>query len=75
MRFDYDLLAADMAATRLERGLSIRESATKSGVSRATFFRLGRGGRCSIDSFAKLCEWMDIPPSAYFYGRKTLETR
>lgn len=50
------------------RGLmTTREAAKEAGISPATFNRVERGYMPDIVNFAKLCIWLDKPPSAFLF--------
>ena len=51
---------------RERRGtLGVRAAATEVGVSPATFSRIENGHMPDLETFAKICEWLEIDPAEY----------
>jgi DNA-binding Xre family transcriptional regulator len=59
-----DLLARDLQRGR--SGRSMREVAPEIGSSIATLSRVERGKSCDLETFARLCRWLDKSPARYF---------
>jgi len=48
------------------RGLNgVRAAAEEIGVSAATLSRVERGNMPDLETFAKLCKWLDVDPAEY----------
>jgi len=47
---------------RAELQLSVRQAATKVGISHSTLVRVEMGKLPDISSFAKLCQWLRLSP-------------
>jgi transcriptional regulator with XRE-family HTH domain len=59
-------VAADaVTARRLEKGLSVRELSTRSGVSEATIRRISRGEAVSPLSIGRLARALDVDYSTF----------
>lgn len=54
---------------RGERG--IREVASEIGISSATLSRVERGKLPDLETFAKICEWLDVDPAEMLQIRTT----
>jgi len=52
-----------LAAKRAKRG--VRAVAAEAGVSSATYSRVENGHMPDLDTFAKLCGWLDKDPSEF----------
>lgn len=72
--FNREMFAADVVAavrkrkagrSRWER-FGVRRFALECGVSAATFSRMTRGSVPDVETFLKVCAWMDAPPDRYF---------
>lgn len=51
---------------RERRGaLGVRAAAAEVGISHATFSRIENGHMPDLETFAKLCEWLEIDPAQY----------
>ena len=54
------------ALLRERRGaLGVRQAAREIGVSAATLSRIENGKQPDLDTFAKLCRWLEVSPSAF----------
>jgi transcriptional regulator with XRE-family HTH domain len=56
-----DVLAAKLKAKRAARG--VREVAREIGVSPATYSRVENGNLPDLETFTKLCEWVELDPN------------
>lgn len=72
--FDYPLFAAAVYRQRRACGLSYRQLSEVVGISFSTLHRIEgaylRGKRVAVevDTFARLCEWLQIEPREFFYS-------
>lgn len=57
-------LPAILAATRHERGLSLRAAATQIGVTDVTVARIEDGERSRTDTAVKVLHWINNPEGA-----------
>lgn len=58
---------------RERRGvLGVRAAAAEAGISSATFSRIENGQMPDLETFAKVCRWLDVDPSDFLgISRKT----
>lgn len=54
-------LGRKLQAQRGERG--VRETAKEIGISHATLSRVERGYLPDLDTFSKICKWLEIDPA------------
>ena len=51
---------------RKKRGISgVRAAASEVGISSATFSRIENGQMPDLETFAKVCEWLEVDPSEF----------
>lgn len=60
-RIDIKALHEALDAKRQERGLSWRSAGKEAGVAPAIFWRLAKGLRPDVDTFAALVTWLGEP--------------
>lgn len=64
MKFDAEKFAATIKA---KRGAdTLREAAKQIGVCAATVYKLEQGKEMDIQTFIKLCAWLEKQPSEFF---------
>lgn len=54
-----------------QRRIGLREFAGKIGISAPTLSRLENGNVPDVESFIKVCVWMDVSPSTFINNPKT----
>lgn len=64
--FNRQLFAASLEAYITQHHLSLRQSATRSGVSASTLSRLLHGEMPDMESFGRLCAWQLQHPGTFF---------
>jgi len=64
--FNCQRFASSLQAHITMHGFSLREAATRSGVSASTLSRLLQGVTPSMEIFCLLCSWMQMHPGAFF---------
>jgi transcriptional regulator with XRE-family HTH domain len=52
-------------------GIGIREAAAQAGISQATLSRIEVGKMPDLDTFTKLCKWLEVDPSTILGAKKT----
>ncbi|MHB8562404.1 MAG: helix-turn-helix domain-containing protein [Acidiferrobacteraceae bacterium] len=62
-------LGRKLSEKRGERG--VRETAREIGISHATLSRVERGYLPDLDTFSKICRWLDIDPGKVLGLRST----
>lgn len=55
-------------------GIGIREAAARIGVSQATLSRIEVGKMPDLDTFTKLCKWLEVDPNTILGTKKTPST-
>lgn len=51
---------------RKKRGLvGVRAAAAQAGISSATFSRIENGQMPDLETFAKVCEWLEVDPGEF----------
>jgi len=63
MKLSIDELGRLMLAKRVSRG--VRAAAHDAGVSPATFSRVENGHMPDLETFAKICKWLDRDPNEF----------
>jgi len=72
--FDAPTLAAYVRAKRGQRGL--REVAAEIGtVSPSTLSRMERGAVSDIETFLRICDWLQMPTSAFIHSPTSTHNR
>lgn len=64
--FDGDLFRRTMRAVIEARRTSMHQAAKDARLSVATISRLNADRAPDVESFARLCHWMEIAPSLFF---------
>lgn len=59
------VLGSTVSARREHLSLGLREAARVSGVSHATLSRVEKGEEPDINTFAKLCSWLQLSPTLF----------
>jgi transcriptional regulator with XRE-family HTH domain len=69
-------LASDVRKrrNRLSDPISLRDAALQVGVSSATLSRVENAGTPDVDTYAKVCAWLDIDMQHYFTKEKVEPT-
>lgn len=68
-----ELLASAIKTKRGKKGL--RETAAEIGdVSSATLSRVEQGNLPDVETFIKLCRWLDVPTDSFVSGKKPLHS-
>jgi transcriptional regulator with XRE-family HTH domain len=63
---DTDKLSALLQEARDERGLGLRKAAKKiGGLSASTLSRIEKGKVPDVDTFVRICRWLDKSPEAF----------
>lgn len=55
---------------RQQLGIGIREAAAQVGISQATLSRIEVGKMPDLDTFAKLCAWLEVDPNTILGAKK-----
>ncbi len=68
MTFDIEEFRKDLLTQRIIRNkLTLRQAAIEIGVSAATISRVERSHMPDIETFCKICLWLDTDPRMYFF--------
>lgn len=72
MKHGYDAakLAADVKAKR-ETGITTRQAAQQIGTTNGTVWRAENCKGLSLETFIKICQWLEVSPGAYFKTETT----
>ena len=60
-------LGRKLTAKRQDRGL--RETASEIGISSATLSRIERGHLPDLETFRKVCDWLEVDPGEILGGK------
>lgn len=70
--FDADKFAKDLIMKRrVDNRFEMRQVAGEAGVSAATIHRAETKETLSLESFTKICSWLQIEPGSYFKKETT----
>jgi transcriptional regulator with XRE-family HTH domain len=64
MEITLETLGINLAKFRNEKGVAIRQAAQEIGTSPTTLTRIEKGNIPDIETFKKICNWMDADPGA-----------
>lgn len=68
-----DLLSSMIKSKRGKKGL--RETASEIGnVSAATLSRIEQGNLPDVDTFIRICEWLNVPTDSFVVGKKVVSS-
>jgi transcriptional regulator with XRE-family HTH domain len=71
---NYDLLAGMIKEKRGKKGL--RDTSTEiGGVSPATLSRIEQGKVPDVDTFIKICKWLDTPTDTFIVNHSTADIK
>ncbi len=67
MTYNAKQLRKDMIAKRvIDNNMSMDEAAKQIGISKATISRLEKSRIPDVETFAKVCTWLETQPNKYF---------
>lgn len=66
MNLQFDAQGFAEAVRKKRGGATFRKAAQEIGTSAATLHRVERGKAFDIETFTKICSWLEIQPSAFF---------
>lgn len=69
-QFDADGFFSALDAVRIDRDLTWKDVAKKSGVSASTLTRMAQGRRPDVDSLAALTEWAGLDANRFLLSKK-----
>lgn len=68
VKFDIEKFKGHIFHCKMDMGVnSLRKIAEEVGVSAATLSRVQRGKMPDLESFGKICKWMEGDMNDYFY--------
>lgn len=66
MKFVFDAEAVVLAIKVKRASSGLRASAIEAGTSAATLSRIERGKKFDIETFTRICNWLEKEPGAFF---------
>lgn len=65
--FDIQRLRKDLITNRvIDKNISLRDLASSTGISAATLSRIENAKMPDVETFAKLCVYLQVDPRIYF---------